>query len=152
MSEATDEARLKQVVFPLGDAYCRIKPQFEQQFPGSTLTVAQGYRTPDMQNAAHLGGASRFDGTKTFSLHQWFFSRAIDVAVIENGAIVSDGRDNRYEWLGIQFEAEGFEWGGRFSRPDFDHFQMPSVGPTASQVAMGFDHYQQGGEDATPTA
>jgi hypothetical protein len=150
MSDAQDVQRLALVSPRLVDMYERIKPQFALQFPGSHISIAQGYRTPAMQTAAHLDGASPFDGSKSHSKHQMFPAMAIDIAVIENEIYVSDGMDLRYSWLGDQFESEGAVWGGSFIhvQKDYDHFELPGPQPTAAQV---IDSYTRFKNNARPT-
>jgi hypothetical protein len=146
MSDATDAEKLRFVDPKLADFFQRLKPQFAAQFPGSSITVGQGYRTPRIQQDIHLSGASVFNGKTSFSLHQYFPSRALDILVIDGGQEVGDGRDPRYTWIGEEAEGEGFVWGGRFLHPspDYDHIQLPGTpNPTPVQVAEGINAYQQ---------
>ncbi len=140
----------------LAEAYRQIKPEFEQQFPGCTLTVGQGFRTPAMQVSAKSHGRSPFDGTTSFSKHQAFPALALDALILdEGGQMLEDGTDPRYRWLGERFEQLGFVWGGRFvhPRPDWDHFEVSGPKPTRADAEVGLSAYQAAVEaDPTLTA
>jgi D-alanyl-D-alanine carboxypeptidase len=120
-------------------AYETIAPQFAQSFPGSVVQIIQGYRTPQMQREALNSGASNFDGMYSFSKHQTYPAQAIDLGVFQDGGVyITNGADARYSWLGQEFEREGFGWGGRWKRPDFDHVEILGANPTKAQVLDGF--------------
>ncbi len=132
----SDADKLWAVDSALAAAYLQVKAAFEEEHPGSRLTVAQGFRTPVAQASAASVGASPFNGTTSWSFHQSFPSKAIDVAVIDANGYVSNGGDGRYSWVGHRFEAFGIIWGGRFhSRPDYDHAQTAGHGPRSAQEA-----------------
>jgi len=132
------EDRLWAVDPGLAAAFRRVAGEFADSLPGSTLSVAQGFRTPAMQVSASTKGLSPFNSATSWSLHQSFPALALDFAVIGSGAYVSDGTDERYTWVGERFEALGFTWGGRFKhpRPDPDHVQVAGAhGPRSAQEA-----------------
>lgn len=138
----TDAAKLWAVDPALAAAYLKIKALFAAQYHGSHLSVAQGFRTPTVQAAAASAGASPYNGTTSWSMHQSFPSKAIDVAVIGPvepdgpGVYIANGGDERYQWIGHTFETMGFVWGGRFSRaPDYDHMQAAGHGPRSLDEA-----------------
>jgi hypothetical protein len=71
-----------------------------------------------------LGGHGR-------SMHQ--LGRALDVVPLgPNGPVWPSGSDPRWEDIAHSFEAEGFEWGGRWTKakdgidPDRPHHQYPA--------------------------
>lgn len=138
-----NEDRLWAVDLELAAAFRHVSDLFHGQFPGSTLSVAQGFRTPEQQSTANSNGASPFNGATSWSKHQAFPALALDFAVIEGGKYVADGRDPRYTWAGKQFEAAGFIWGGRWKKPDFDHVEVGGLGlRSADQAATALAEYQ----------
>lgn len=148
-----NETKLWAVNAELADAFRRVSALFHDQYPGSTLSVAQGFRTPAMQAMAASAGASPFDGTVSWSKHQAFPALALDFAVIECGKYIADGRDPRYAWVGHQFETAGFIWGGRWKKPDFDHVEVPGLGlRSADQATQALATYEQALADRTQQA
>ncbi len=127
----SDADKLWAVDPALAAAYLNIRATFAAKFPDSHLSVAQGFRAPSEQAAANSMGASPFNGTTSWSMHQRFPALAVDVAVIAApGGYVSNGGDARYTWVGHAFEALGFQWGGRWVHsPDFDHVQTAGHSP-----------------------
>jgi len=142
-----DSRRLLYVDKGLAAEWFKIIPVFEQAFPGSTATIPStgGYRDPDLQLDASITGASNYDGKTTFSKHQVFPSQGLDYSVVENGSYVKDGRDQRYRWIGEQFESAGFKWGGRFHKaePDWDHVEVIGPQPARAAVEAGIESFKQ---------
>jgi hypothetical protein len=146
-----DAERLATVHPELAAAFPPVRAAFAVQFPGSWITVGQAFRSPALQAQAHSSGASQFDGVTRFSKHQVWKSEALDWNVYDPlvsgpmGHYVSDGQDARYLWVGRQFEAKGFIWGGSWHHqmPDFDHAERPGPQPTAEQVAASLEAYRR---------
>lgn len=130
-----NEDRLWAVDLELAATYRHIAGEFYSQFPGSKLSVAQGFRTPTQQTSAADAGASPFNGTTSWSKHQCYPAQALDFAVIQGTAYISDGTDPRYAWVGRRFEDMGFIWGGRFKHPDYDHVEVPGLGLRSADAA-----------------
>jgi hypothetical protein len=141
-----DAGKLWAVDPALAAAYMNVKATFAAKFPNSHLTVAQGFRVPGEQAAASSMGASPFNGTTSWSMHQRFPALAIDVAVIAaSGGYVSNGGDARYAWVGHAFEALGFQWGGKWVHsPDYDHVQTTGHAPRSpAEAAAALTAYQK---------
>lgn len=84
---------------------------------GLRLTFGEAYRTPEQ--AAINAKSGR--GIKN-SLH----TLAIDFNLFVNGEYKIDSRD--YLALGEYWESIGGTWGGRFSKPDGNHFSLEHNG------------------------
>jgi hypothetical protein len=146
LSDLSDVRRLWTLTPKLAAAFLQVEREFQSQFPGDRVDLAQAFRTPAMQISAASGGRSPFDGANSFSKHQRFPSPALDLAVFgPDGAYVADGTDPRYTWLGKRFEALGFVWGARFvhPRPDPDHVEEPgSTNPDRPAVESSLACYE----------
>lgn len=86
---------------------------------GFRLTFGEAYRTPEQ---AALN-AKRGNGIKN-SLHTQRL--AVDFNLFINGEYKTDSRD--YLPLGEYWESLGGTWGGRFSKPDGNHFSLEHNG------------------------
>lgn len=68
---------------------------------------------------------THIDGIKRMSEHNYYPSRAIDVAVVSLGKIVWD--EKAYEPLGIVCKTLDLVWGGAWKKfKDLPHIQIPS--------------------------
>ncbi|EDT6692621.1 M15 family metallopeptidase [Salmonella enterica subsp. enterica] len=86
---------------------------------GLRLTFGEAYRTPEQ---AALN-AKRGSGIKN-SLHTQRL--AVDFNLFVNGEYKTDSSD--YLPLGEYWESIGGTWGGRFSKPDGNHFSLEHNG------------------------
>lgn len=86
---------------------------------GFRLTFGEAYRTPEQ---AALN-AKKGSGIKN-SLHTQRL--AVDFNLFINGEYKTDSRD--YLPLGEYWESLGGTWGGRFSKPDGNHFSLEHNG------------------------
>src|SRR3990167_468913 len=86
---------------------------------GYELTFAEAYRTPEQAalNAKDGKGIST-------SLH--LDRLAVDFNLFKNGVYLTDTDDHRP--LGEFWESIGGSWGGRFSRPDGNHYSLEHGG------------------------
>jgi peptidoglycan L-alanyl-D-glutamate endopeptidase CwlK len=97
---------------------------------GVPNVVTEGNRTAEKQMEAFRRGASKCDGIPLAmgghgrSPHQ--LGRALDVVPLENGnPIWPPASDPRWLQIAAAFEAQGFEWGGRWEDfLDLPHYQM----------------------------
>jgi hypothetical protein len=82
---------------------------------GFELTFGEAYRTPEQAalNASHGVGI-------THSLH--CNRLAVDFNLFVNGEYQADSV--AYQTLGEFWESIGGNWGGRFSKPDGNHFSL----------------------------
>jgi hypothetical protein len=89
---------------------------------GYAATFGEAYRTPEQAalNAQHGTGIAN-------SLHTQRL--AVDLNLFKDGTFLTALGD--YQPAGEQWEAIGGSWGGRFSKPDADHFSLsPDSGAT----------------------
>lgn len=86
---------------------------------GYAISLAEAYRTPEQAalNAKNGRGISN-------SLHT--MRLAIDINLFKDGGYLRESKD--YEELGLFWESLGGSWGGRFSRPDGNHFSLSHNG------------------------
>lgn len=86
---------------------------------GYELTFGEAYRTPDQAalNAKTGSGISNSLHTKRL---------AIDLNLFKNGQYLSDSKDHTP--LGEYWESLGGSWGGRFSKPDGNHYSLEHEG------------------------
>jgi hypothetical protein len=133
-----DARRLATVHPTLVAGHIEVCHRFAERYPGERLGCVDGYRTEEVQMAAFTSGLSLADGSMRFSFHQFFPSRALDFAILDPDekpdGYVRDGEDPRYRWVAEQFESLGFGWGGRWTKPDWDHIYMPGAGPDRDSV------------------
>jgi D-alanyl-D-alanine carboxypeptidase len=83
------------------------------------LTFGEAFRTPQQAewDAKAGTGIAR-------SLH--CDRLAVDFNLFRNGSYVTDTAD--YEPLGVYWESLGGSWGGRFAKPDGNHFSLAYEG------------------------
>lgn len=86
---------------------------------GYELTFADAYRSP--QQAA--SNADKGSGI-TNSLHTQRL--AVDLNLFKDGKYLTESKD--HEPLGVFWESIGGSWGGRFSRPDGNHYSLSHNG------------------------
>ncbi|ECK7389106.1 M15 family metallopeptidase [Salmonella enterica subsp. enterica] len=86
---------------------------------GLRLTFGEAYRTPEQA----VLNAKKGSGIKN-SLHTQRL--AVDFNLFINGQYKTDSRD--YLPLGEYWESLGGAWGGRFSKPDGNHFSLEHNG------------------------
>jgi len=105
----------KQREFPLMVA-ALIQWAYEQ---GYELTLGEAYRTPEQAalNAASGKGIANTLHTKRL---------AIDLNLFKDGVYLTNSTD--YLPLGEKWEQLGGSWGGRFSKPDGNHFSLSHEG------------------------
>lgn len=95
---------------------------------GLVVTAVETYRDAIAQDDAKAHGLSNASAGQ--SAHNCCdadgnpASRAFDFAVFDNGKYVTDGTDDRYFQAGRIAEGLGMVWGGRWSKPDYDHIEM----------------------------
>ena len=93
---------------------------------GESIRIVESVRDVATQQRYYAEGKSRADGTTTWSLHQFSPALALDVAVLRGGTYVARARDPAWGRWGAAAEAEGLEWGGRWtSIMDAPHVQVP---------------------------
>lgn len=86
---------------------------------GYVVTLGEAWRSP--QEAARQAAAGAGIAA---SLHR--LRLAIDINLFKGGAYLSASED--YRELGEWWESVGGSWGGRFSRPDGNHFSLEHEG------------------------
>jgi len=95
----------------------------------------QGWRDPAYQDQLHFQGISPLTGLTSkhcFTLNGLPASKAFDLGIFNSdGSYAKDGTDVRYTiagglWRGYIPDNPdlGLVWGGSWSKPDFDHFQI----------------------------
>jgi hypothetical protein len=86
---------------------------------GYALTFGEAYRTPQQAawNAEHGAGIVNSLHTKRL---------AVDLNLFKDGRFLTEVDD--YRLLGEKWESLGGSWGGRFARPDADHFSLEHEG------------------------
>ena len=80
---------------------------------GYELTFGETYRTPEQAALNAKTGAGISNSLHTKRL-------AVDLMLWKDGVYQTDSK--AYEPLGKYWESIGGSWGGRFSRPDGNHF------------------------------
>lgn len=100
-----------------------------QAAPGVGIRVISGFRSPAAQaelRDRYLRGDRRGIGAEPArnSLHS--VGRAVDIQLTYRGQLVPvrDTPRDYWQFLAELLEPVGVRWGGRFSRPDFNHFDL----------------------------
>lgn len=83
--------------------------------PGYTVTLGEAYRTQEQADWYAKNGEGIQHSLHTERL-------AIDLNLFVNGQLQTT--TSAYLDLGIRWEAMGGSWGGRFTKPDADHFSL----------------------------
>lgn len=86
---------------------------------GLRLTFGEAYRTPEQAALNARKGSGIRNSLHTQRL-------AVDFNLFVNGQYKTDSRD--YLPLGEYWESIGGTWGGRFSKPDGNHFSLAHNG------------------------
>lgn len=86
---------------------------------GYELSFGEAYRTPEQAAMNAKAGKGIVN-----SLHMQRL--AIDLNLFRNGAYLTRSED--YTLLGERWESMGGAWGGRFSKPDGNHFSIEHQG------------------------
>lgn len=86
---------------------------------GLRLTFGEAYRTPEQAALNAKSGKGIANSLHTQRL-------AVDLNLFKNGVYQTDSA--AYKELGIYWESLGGAWGGRFSRPDGNHFSLEHNG------------------------
>ena len=79
------------------------------------LTFGRAYDPPELQEWYVKQGTGNKSSLLPLRL-------AVDLNLSKNGIYLTELKD--YEPLGVFFESLGGSWGGRFKRPDADHFSL----------------------------
>jgi peptidoglycan LD-endopeptidase CwlK len=96
------------------------------QIAGVAFIVTCTYRSQAEQDALYAQGRTAPGKKVTWTRHSKHAARkAFDIAVLKNGKISWDPED--YQVIGEIGESVGLVWGGRWSTPDYPHFQLPEV-------------------------
>lgn len=83
------------------------------------VTFGEAYRTPEQAALNAKSGAGISNSLHTKRL-------AIDLNLFINDVYQADSA--AYRPLGLYWESIGGSWGGRFSKPDGNHFSLPWEG------------------------
>ncbi|UAN53713.1 M15 family metallopeptidase [Serratia sp. JSRIV002] len=86
---------------------------------GYRLTFGEAYRTPEQAALNAKSGKGIANSLHTQRL-------AVDLNLFKNGIYQTDSA--AYKELGLYWESLGGAWGGRFSRPDGNHFSLEHNG------------------------
>lgn len=86
---------------------------------GLRLTFGEAYRTPEQAALNAKSGKGIANSLHTQRL-------AVDLNLFKNGVYQTDSA--AYKELGLYWESLGGAWGGRFSRPDGNHFSLEHNG------------------------
>lgn len=124
------------------DNWETITNEFFKREPGKYLLVTAVYRPPETQFALYQKGREKLptgewiiknknevvtnvDGYKTIGAHNYYPSRAIDVAVVDNQTGKVIWEESHYKCLVEIAESVGLESGGSWkSIKDFPHIQV----------------------------
>ena len=128
----------KSISRDIADAKGQLKamwPLFKKRFrerTGNELILTCTYRSFKEQQILYAQGRTTkgrivtwVDGVKNKSNHNYYPSRAIDVAVLVGGKI--SWSDEDYRPLGLLCRDMGLVWGGNFSdgKKDMPHIELP---------------------------
>lgn len=117
----------------LNDLHPDIKPLCEQflqdcKSHGLDVIITETFRDPTREDDLHAKGITRATGftcKHCFMLNHKPASKAFDFAILdENNRLVTDGEDERYQLAGVLGKKIGLHYGGDFSHPDWDHFEI----------------------------
>lgn len=114
----------------LQEFWPKLRELYMKAYPGRALVLTHTYRTPEEQKTIYdqnKPGAilTRCDGYIKKSMHNYFPSKAFDIAVFIKGKAQWD--DVYYKDLGKFIDTLGYtgkiRWGGWFSFRDYCHFE-----------------------------
>lgn len=86
---------------------------------GYEMSFGEAYRTPEQAAMNAKAGKGIVNSLHTQRL-------AIDLNLFRDGVYLTRSED--YEPLGARWESMGGAWGGRFSKPDGNHFSIEHQG------------------------
>lgn len=96
--------------------------------PGDSILLTESVRSLETQQRYYARGATKADGVRFFSFHQFNPGLAVDCLVLRAGKIVSSISDPAWQRYGEIGEQEGLSWGGRWTRlRDGPHLEVPEV-------------------------
>ena len=82
---------------------------------GFELVLGEAYRTPEQAALNAQKGSGIADSLHTKCL-------AIDLNLFKDGVYMKESAD--HEPLGVYWESIGGAWGGRFTKPDGNHYSL----------------------------
>jgi peptidoglycan L-alanyl-D-glutamate endopeptidase CwlK len=95
---------------------------------GTTLYITESYRSEEQQDAYYAQGrttpgpiVTNCQGANCPHVQR----RALDVYPVRNGRPLLNATRSEMQVVGQIGEAAGFEWGGRWRRPDQPHWEVP---------------------------
>ena len=86
---------------------------------GYEVTFGEAYRTPEQADLNAKKGSGIRNSLHTMRL-------AIDLNLYKNGVWLQKSEDHKQ--LGLFWEGLGGSWGGRFSKPDGNHYSLSHDG------------------------
>lgn len=117
----------------LNDLHPELKPLAEQfesecQAAGINVKITETWRDPARENALHAEGITAATGSTCkhcFTIDGTPAGKAFDFIIFDDeGALVTDGTNDLYTKAANIGKALGLHWGGDFSHPDYDHFEI----------------------------
>jgi len=86
------------------------------------LTFGEAYRPPELAKLYAAQGRGIANSLHTQRL-------AVDINLFDHdGSFIAASAHPAYLRLGVEWERRGGSWGGRFSRPDANHFSLEHEG------------------------
>jgi len=89
----------------------------DEGLPWPGLFIISGYRSQQRQAVVNPSSPN--------SLHTHCPALAVDLRI---GSVAGAGAEQIWQWLGARWKLLGGRWGGDFSSPDLNHFDL-GVGP-----------------------
>jgi peptidoglycan L-alanyl-D-glutamate endopeptidase CwlK len=117
----------------LNDLHPNLEPLCKQfleecKEKGLKVVITETWRSPAREDQLHAQGITKATGLTCkhcFEIDGKPASKAFDFILFdENNRIINDGADDCYSLAGHIAEGLGLHWGGRFSRPDWDHVEI----------------------------
>ncbi|HEY5801115.1 MAG TPA: M15 family metallopeptidase [Burkholderiaceae bacterium] len=97
---------------------------------GYEMALLEGYRSPERQRTLAAMGSAVTNAGAYQSYHQ--YGLASDCAFVRAGRLVISERDpwamEGYRLYGMEAEAAGLRWGGRWAMRDYGHIELPRRG------------------------
>ena len=125
------------------DVWETIKDEYSKSNPGKHLVLTESHRSPERQMALYKKGRKQtangdwvtfdksqvltmVDGFQIMGAHNYFPSRAIDVAVVFDKSGKISWKEGDYSPLKEIAVGVGLEWGGTWARlNDYPHLEIP---------------------------
>ena len=109
---------------------------------GIEIEIVQGYRSPEAQDVLLTSGAGVTNAPGLLSYHN--YGLAFDV-LPKDYASMKDWNPTGLHWvtLGKIGESLGLEWGGRWSKPDRPHFQIPSAAAPIRELKAYWEKFKK---------